>query len=72
MSRGRSPVKGRKVALNATAIAVALVTLFPIFYMVSTAFKPATEIESLTPHLLPSHPTWSNFQNVINGSVITV
>ena len=60
----------RKTVLNATGILVAVVTLFPIFYMVATAFKPATEIESLTPHPLPSHPTWANFQNVLNGSVI--
>jgi N,N'-diacetylchitobiose transport system permease protein len=60
----------RKVPLNAAAIAVALVTLFPIFWMVSTAFKPATEIYSLTPRPLPSHPTWANFANVLNGSVI--
>ncbi len=60
----------RKIILNGTAIVVALVTLFPIFWMVSTAFKPATEIYSLTPHPLPSHPTWANFANVLNGSVI--
>jgi len=60
----------RKTALNPTAIAVAVVTLFPIFWMVSTAFKPATEIYSLTPRPLPAHPTWTNFANVLNGSVI--
>ena len=60
----------RKVILNAAAIAVAVVTLFPIFWMVSTAFKPATEIYSLTPRPLPAHPTWTNFANVLNGSVI--
>jgi N,N'-diacetylchitobiose transport system permease protein len=60
----------RKVTLNGTAIVVALVTLFPIFWMVSTAFKPAAEIYSLTPRPLPSHPTWANFANVLNGSVI--
>ena len=60
----------RKVMLNAAAIAVAVVTLFPIFWMISTAFKPATEIYSLTPRPLPSHPTWTNFANVLNGSVI--
>ncbi len=62
--------KSRKVVLNAAGVAVAVVTLFPIFWMVSTAFKPATEIDSLTPHPLPSHPTWSNFSAVLNGSVI--
>ncbi len=60
----------RKGALNAVAVVVALVTLFPIFWMVSTAFKPTTEIYSLTPSPLPAHPTWSNFANVLNGSVI--
>ena len=59
----------RKVALNAAGVLVAVVTLFPIFWMVSTAFKPATEIYSLTPRPLPSHPTWTNFANVLNGSV---
>jgi len=60
----------RKTALNTAAIAVAVVTLFPIFWMVSTAFKPATEIYSLTPRPLPGHPTWTNFRAVLNGSVI--
>jgi len=62
--------RARRAGLNAAAIAVAVVTLFPIFWMVSTAFKPATEIYSLTPRPLPSHPTWTNFANVLNGSVI--
>jgi len=60
----------RKAALNAAGIVVAVVTLFPIFWMISTAFKPATEIYSLTPRPLPAHPTWANFANVLNGSVI--
>jgi N,N'-diacetylchitobiose transport system permease protein len=60
----------RKAALNAAGVAVAVVTLFPIFWMISTAFKPATEIYSLTPRPLPSHPTWANFADVLNGSVI--
>lgn len=69
MSRGRSRA-AKKVVLNTTGVVVALVTLFPIFWMVSTAFKPATEIYSLTPKPLPSHPTWANFANVLSGSVV--
>ena len=57
----------RKVALNGAGLIVALLVLFPIFWMVSTAFKPATEIYSLTPHPLPEHPTLGNFNQVING-----
>jgi N,N'-diacetylchitobiose transport system permease protein len=61
----------RKIGLNTLALLVGLVTLFPIFYMVSTAFKPATEVYSLTPHLLPAHPTLSNFRTVLNGSALS-
>jgi N,N'-diacetylchitobiose transport system permease protein len=62
--------RSRQVALNGAGVVVAVVTLFPIFWMISTAFKPATEIYSLTPHPLPAHPTLSNFRSVLNGSVI--
>jgi ABC-type glycerol-3-phosphate transport system permease component len=58
----------RKVILNGTGLIVALLVLFPIFWMVSTALKPATEIYSLTPQPLPGHPTFSNFSQVISGS----
>jgi len=60
----------RRAVLNLLALLVALLTLFPIFYMVSTAFKPPTEVYSLTPHLLPAHPTLGNFRTVLNGNVI--
>ena len=60
----------RRAGLNVLGVLVALVTLFPILWMVSTAFKPATEWYSLTPHPLPSHPTLGNFRAVIDGSVI--
>jgi N,N'-diacetylchitobiose transport system permease protein len=56
--------------LNLAGVLVALVTLFPIGWMISTAFKPAREIFSLTPHLLPAHPTATNFTSVMNGDVI--
>jgi N,N'-diacetylchitobiose transport system permease protein len=35
--------------------------------MISTAFKPSQEIYSLTPHLLPAHPTLGNFSAVMSG-----
>ncbi len=60
----------RRWALNGAGLLVALITLFPILWMVSTAFKPAREIFSLTPHPLPAHPTVANFGSVMSGSVI--
>ena len=63
----RTARRARKVGLNALGVLIALVTLFPIFWMVSTAFKPSQEIYSLTPSLLPAHPTFGNFSQVISG-----
>jgi ABC-type glycerol-3-phosphate transport system permease component len=69
-SRRRWTRRARRAGLNLLGLLVALITLFPIFWMVSTALKPPTEIYSLTPHPLPAHPTLSNFRAVIDGSVI--
>jgi N,N'-diacetylchitobiose transport system permease protein len=60
----------RRVLLNLAGLLVALFALFPVLWMISTAFKPQTEIYSLTPHPVPLHPTLSNFRAVISGSVI--
>ena len=60
--------RAKTISLNGFGVLVALVTLFPIVWMVSTAFKPSQEIYSLTPTLLPAHPTLSNFTQVISGS----
>jgi N,N'-diacetylchitobiose transport system permease protein len=66
-TRRRAARKARTLSLNAIAVLVALLTVFPIFWMVSTAFKPSQEIYSLTPHLLPAHPTLGNFDAVMSG-----
>ena len=63
----RTARRTRRIVLNGVGVLVALVTLFPIFWMVSTAFKPSQEIYSLTPSLLPAHPTLGNFSQVIDG-----
>jgi N,N'-diacetylchitobiose transport system permease protein len=66
-TRARTARKAKKFTLNGCGVLVALLTLFPIFWMVSTAFKPSQEIYSLTPHLLPAHPTLGNFSAVMSG-----
>ncbi len=68
-SRARTAKRAKAIGLNGFGLIIALVTLFPIFWMVSTAFKPPQEIYSLTPQLLPGHPTIGNFSAVISGSV---
>jgi N,N'-diacetylchitobiose transport system permease protein len=69
-ARRRFSRRSRRVLLNLAGVLVALVTLFPVLWMISTAFKPASEIYSLTPQPFPLHPTLSNFRAVISGSVI--
>jgi N,N'-diacetylchitobiose transport system permease protein len=66
-TRARTARKTRRFGLNTLGVLVALVTLFPIFWMISTAFKPSQEIYSLTPRLLPAHPTLGNFSAVMSG-----
>jgi N,N'-diacetylchitobiose transport system permease protein len=66
-SRARAARRARAVSRNGFALIIALIVLFPIFWMVSTAFKPSAEIYSLTPSLLPSHPTLGNFSRVMSG-----
>ena len=68
-ARARRARRVKAVSLNGLGLLVAVVTLLPIFLMISTAFKPSQEIYSLTPHLLPSHPTLSNFRQVSSGQV---
>jgi N,N'-diacetylchitobiose transport system permease protein len=63
--RSRKRVAHR-AALNATAIVILVVMLFPVYWMVSTAFKPGKDILTLTPTWFPSPPTLANFTDAIH------
>jgi N,N'-diacetylchitobiose transport system permease protein len=54
-----------RVAWNVTGLAVFVVLVFPVFWMVSTAFKPDTEIISATPTWLSTDPTLQHFRDAI-------
>jgi multiple sugar transport system permease protein len=51
-----------KVALFVLTAALALITIFPLLWMVSGAFKDSSEVNSL--NLIPLHPTLENFRYV--------
>lgn len=51
----------RLLTLHAVAIVITVVMCFPLFWMLSTAFKPPTEIFTKTPRFLPNEPTLDNF-----------
>lgn len=51
----------KRLVLNTAAIVTFVVMIFPVYWMVSTAFKPTRDIQAETPSLLPLHPTLDHF-----------
>jgi N,N'-diacetylchitobiose transport system permease protein len=56
----------RRGGLNLLGAFVFCVMVFPVYWMVSTAFKPGVEITSYTPHWIPLNPTLVHFTDAIN------
>ncbi|MFF5292185.1 carbohydrate ABC transporter permease [Paractinoplanes globisporus] len=77
---GRS--RAATIAANTTGIVFSILMLFPIYWVLNTAFKPADEVLALTPTFWPKHPTFDNFlsavkaplflQDMLNGLIITL
>ena len=55
----------RRAGLNLVALAVFVVMVFPVYWMVSTAFKPSVDILSFTPKWYPSPATLVNFRDAL-------
>jgi N,N'-diacetylchitobiose transport system permease protein len=55
-----------RLGWNAVGIAVFLVMIFPVYWMVSTAFKTGPNIFSYTPKWLPIPATLANFGDAIH------
>ena len=58
----------RRAAWNVVGLAVTVVMVFPVFWMISTAFKPDDEIYTVTPTWVPTHPTLDHFRDAIDPS----
>jgi N,N'-diacetylchitobiose transport system permease protein len=56
----------RRIGVNLLGVAVFVVMVFPVYWMVSTAFKRPFEILSFTPEFIPSPATLANFENALN------
>ena len=65
VSRVRTAERIRQLLFDLTGVAVAVVMLFPIYWMVITAFKPGRDILTLTPKWLPAPATLDNFKDAI-------
>ena len=57
--------RAKQLLYDAAGVAVAAVMLFPIYWMVATAFKPGRDILSLTPKWIPAPFTLENFHDAI-------
>ena len=55
-----------KAGWNLLAALVLVVMVFPVYWMVATAFKPGHDILSYTPQWFPAHPTLSNFTDAMH------
>ncbi len=64
--RRRSRSRARQSLWDFVGLLVFAVMVFPVFWMVSTAFKPDDEIVSLDPTWVPLHPTLSHFRAAID------
>ena len=58
--------RAARVGWNVLGIAVFLVMIFPVYWMVSTAFKPGSQIDSYTPTWIPLHPTLLHFHDALH------
>jgi len=57
---------GKRFGWNSVGLAVFVVSVFPVFWMISTAFKPDDQINSVTPTWFPSHPTLRHFRDALD------
>jgi N,N'-diacetylchitobiose transport system permease protein len=55
-----------KLGWNLLGLLVLAVMVFPVYWMVATAFKPGQQILSYTPQWFPTSPTLSNFRDAID------
>jgi N,N'-diacetylchitobiose transport system permease protein len=77
---GRS--RAGTVVANVIGVVFTVVMLFPVYWVINTAFKPADEVLRFTPSFLPHHPTLDNFVSAFkaplflrdlgNGLIVTV
>jgi len=57
--------RSKQLLYDASGVVVAAIMLFPIYWMVATAFKPGRDILTLTPEWIPVPFTLQNFQDAI-------
>jgi ABC-type glycerol-3-phosphate transport system permease component len=57
----------REIVVHGLLIVIIGSLVFPYLWLLSTSFKPPTEVFSVTPYLIPQNPTLDNFNAVMFG-----
>ncbi|MBQ1095307.1 carbohydrate ABC transporter permease [Streptomyces sp. b94] len=57
----------RRLPLHATAALTVVICLFPVYWMVTTALKPSTDIQSYDPRLIPRAWTLDHFRRAVGA-----
>src|SRR5207248_1833375 len=66
VSSPRRARRARQAGWNTVGLAVFVVMVFPVFWMISTAFKTDDQIIGVKPTWFPLHPTLSHFRAAID------
>jgi N,N'-diacetylchitobiose transport system permease protein len=56
----------RRVGVNLVGLLVFVVLVFPVYWMVATAFKQGNDVLSYRPQFLPTDPTLASFRDAIS------
>ncbi|MEU9731361.1 carbohydrate ABC transporter permease [Streptomyces sp. NPDC048002] len=57
----------RRLPLGAAATLTVLICLFPVYWMIATAFKPSRDIQSYEPRLIPREWTLEHFRTAVQA-----
>lgn len=66
MRKPRRRIKTATVVSYVVLIFAALLTIFPFYWMVTSALKPAQDILKIPPEIIPSRVTFKNFDRFLN------
>ncbi|TDX42949.1 carbohydrate ABC transporter membrane protein 2 (CUT1 family) [Halanaerobium congolense] len=58
----------KKISIYISVIIVCLLTIFPFLWIISTSFKPANEVYSFPPKLIPNNITLEGYKTLLETS----
>lgn len=67
LARRRSRSRSRKLVYGIVGVAVALIWMFPVYWMLNSSFLPNLTLQSTIPTFLPFGGSFDNFTAVIGG-----